>query len=61
MSDDMLRRATDPFHTTKAQGTGLGLAISKRIIEAHGGKVRVESDDALTRFEVVLLRAPSED
>ena len=51
----------DPSRQRKGDGAGLGLAIVKSIIEAHGGKVRVESDDALTRFEVVLLRAPSED
>lgn len=31
----------DEFFTTKTKGTGLGLAIVKRIIEAHGGHVRI--------------------
>lgn len=51
----------DPSRQRKGDGAGLGLAIVKSIIEAHGGKVRVESDDALTRFEVVLPRASFED
>jgi two-component system sensor histidine kinase HydH len=33
----------DPYFTTKGQGTGLGLAIVHKVVEAHGGGVRVES------------------
>jgi len=44
----------DPSRQHKDEGAGLGLAIVKSIVEVHGGKVHVESDDAMTRFEVEL-------
>ena len=41
-------KATDqmfkPFFTTKRKGTGLGLAITKRLVETHGGSIRIENN-----------------
>ncbi|MBZ5496018.1 MAG: PEP-CTERM system histidine kinase PrsK [Acidobacteriia bacterium] len=34
-----------PFHTTKSDGLGIGLFQSKKIIEAHGGNIYVESEE----------------
>ncbi len=33
----------EPFYSTKENGSGIGLAVSYSIIEAHGGRVNVES------------------
>jgi two-component system sensor histidine kinase HydH len=39
---DVRERIFEPFFTTKHRGTGLGLPTAKRIIERHGGILRIE-------------------
>jgi putative PEP-CTERM system histidine kinase len=44
-----------PFQTTKKKGLGIGMFQSKMIVEAHGGRILVESEPAVgTTFRVML-------
>ena len=49
----------DPFHTTKARGTGLGLSISHGIVERHGGRIDVKSEEGEGSTFTVRLPADS--
>ena len=39
----LLKRAFEPYITTKTHGTGLGLAIVKKIVEEHGGYIDISN------------------
>lgn len=55
ISADAIQRVFEPFFTTKADGTGIGLAVSKKIVDEHGGSIRVKSSgQSGTTFSVYL-------
>jgi signal transduction histidine kinase len=56
---ELQSRIFDPFFTTKDQGTGLGLAIVHALVEAHHGRIDVESSSERgTSFVITLPRGP---
>ena len=58
----ILAEIFDPFFTTKPAGTGLGLAIVHKIVQQHGGDVRLESQATSgTVARVTLPRARSDE
>ncbi len=56
IAPDHLENIFNPFFTTKPSGVGLGLAIVAKIVDEHGGRIRVQSDGSGTVFEIVLPR-----
>lgn len=56
MSEEVRRKLFEPFHSTKGYGgTGLGLVVTKKIVDEHGGEVRVDSEPGKgTTFSLLL-------
>jgi nitrogen fixation/metabolism regulation signal transduction histidine kinase len=57
--EHLMKRAFEPYVTTKPKGTGLGLVIVKKIIEEHGGEVIISN--VLPHGARVTLALPAAD
>jgi two-component system nitrogen regulation sensor histidine kinase NtrY len=54
-------RLTEPYVTTRAKGTGLGLAIVRKIMEDHGGSIRLEdNEDGGARVSLIFAEVGSD-
>jgi len=46
IAEDRLPKIFNPFYTTKRNGTGLGMGIAKKVMDAHSGRIEVQSKPA---------------
>jgi signal transduction histidine kinase len=55
--EEIISKIFQPFFTTKptGQGTGLGLSLSYDIVKAHGGEIRVESEESVGTTFIIAL------
>jgi signal transduction histidine kinase len=59
MDTETLEHLFDAFFSTKKGGSGLGLAMVQKIIEAHNGRIAVQSEPNYgTQFTIVLPSLP---
>lgn len=54
--NDKLQHIFEPFYTTKAHGSGIGMAVVKRVVEEHGGSIRVASEEG--KGTTITVRLP---
>jgi signal transduction histidine kinase len=57
MTDETMKKLFNPFYSTKNDGTGIGLCICRKIIEAHGGFLEVNSSPGKgSKFSISIPR-----
>ena len=61
LAPEVSQHLFQPFVTTKRKGMGLGLSICRTIVEAHGGKIWVESRPGGGTIFRFTLRCPEEE
>jgi PAS domain S-box-containing protein len=58
MPHNIIAKATAPFFTTKGRkGTGLGLSISQSILNDHGGRLKIDSEEGKFTMVTIYLLA----
>jgi PAS domain S-box-containing protein len=56
-----MNKLFEPLFTTKAKGIGLGLAVSRKLVEANGGRIEVQSEPGKGATFIVYLPQKSQE
>ncbi|OIJ08184.1 hypothetical protein BKP35_18120 [Anaerobacillus arseniciselenatis] len=56
MEEEEIRRAFEPFYTTKPKGTGLGLAISEQYVQENEGTLQIKSNKGVGTTMIVRFK-----
>ena len=54
IDEKKISKLFEPYFTTKEKGTGLGLSIVKKIIEDHGGNIKIEKNKNMTGTKTII-------
>ncbi|MDX1962600.1 MAG: ATP-binding protein [Pirellulales bacterium] len=59
MEEATITKIFEPFYSTKPGGSGLGLPMTKKIVEAHGGAIDIQSEPGRgSKFTIILPVLP---
>ena len=61
MDPEVAAKAFRPFYSTKSSGSGLGLPTTRRIVEAHGGAIELQSEPGRGSKFTIRLPASQEE
>jgi two-component system, sporulation sensor kinase D len=56
ISADIMPEIFRPLITTKARGMGMGLSVGKRLVEAQGGHINIDSE--VDKGTAVVIKVP---
>ena len=54
IDENKVTKLFEPYFTTKDKGTGLGLSIVKKIIEDHGGIIKIEKNKNMAGSKIMI-------
>lgn len=59
-SSEIKDKIFTPFFTTKTKGFGLGLSVTKLVVELHGGRLKIASEENKGTVVTILLPVPAQ-